>query len=1103
MKKFLTILLVLIVTVALGFTIFYIVRDNEEIYLSTSTLYVSQGDTFDIDINFKNKKSYTSYEVIVDKSSIVQYNESEENFTAVGGGYTKVLFRTSNVNYRNLDCVVYVGDGLSKSTPFYISTAEQLAQIGKVDENGECKYPLNAYYALRDNIVLSDLATTNLGYWEPIGYNPETGESEEFTGYLDGRGYSIINLNLDKNAFNTEVDNNQLQLTKQTYVDAGLFAKLGLNAEVKNIKFENASITGEYNTAGIVAGISNGAKVERIEIKNATLDLNNTLVAGTIVGKMQSQLVNKLYTTATVDRASASVTLLSPSKVFGGLVGENVGGYVIYSYAVGNAELYNNYAENLIYGGIVGKNIVAVNSVDASEVKMGAHVKDCYTSITLSYTIPEDGGNNVNKIVAGMIIGLNKTDETTKDYAGEQTTVYSNKIVGNYYNSDISRIIVGDSTTTYQGVGKYVNYADGNITYSDKEYEVQGKTATELTKVETFKSHIDGNNIILWKFGTVWIETYGQMPILDYSEQAVSPDLYTVSDGITVKTEDEFLDKLENYDQTQPIVIGSDLDFTGRIWNVLGTEENPFNAKIYADYKEDAYGNKVYYRLKNITTSNAYNNNHIDFASLFGYLGKDAELHNVILENASFVNGTHSAGFAYKNEGLIEDCVIMNSTIKGKVSAAGIAIINDGTITKYSNRVIHDSNELSIIGAGVVVNNTNISVSITENNETILTGDVKASGIACVNNGSIKGAVVMGSTSDYAIKVVSTGTSASATLAGIAGENNGSIEDSNISFVKDSDGIRAEGNFYALVGGISAVNRGSINSSYVSANIIASTTNDRVMVAGLVVDLLENGNINTSGYYGNGKRIEGYTAGGIAGILNQSAKRKIGLNGWDAFWGSAKLSTTKEEMGNGVLQCFVSGNTVIKGNRVAGLVVDITNGAVLDSYVGTGVTLTGISGSSQVANFALTVACNARNSENGKFATGIIAYCYSDASFNNPGVSYGVSGDNILETPAGSYDKKSCGFGVSLIVSKSKTSGTKFFDEGWPIYNWFKDGQGNCKTSDSDMYTTNGNDNKFRGFGFATDIWTFDYTQLNSAKSGKVGPTLANAIIDTTLLLVD
>ena len=347
MKKFLTILLVLIVTVALGFTIFYIVRDNEEIYLSTSTLYVSQGDTFDIDINFKNKKSYTSYEVIVDKSSIVQYNESEENFTAVGGGYTKVLFRTSNVNYRNLDCVVYVGDGLSKSTPFYISTAEQLAQIGKVDENGECKYPLNAYYALRDNIVLSDLATTNLGYWEPIGYNPETGESEEFTGYLDGRGYSIINLNLDKNAFNAEVDNNQLQLTKQTYVDAGLFAKLGLNAEVKNIKFENASITGEYNTAGIVAGISNGAKIERIEVKNATLDLNNTLVAGTIVGKMQSQLVNKLYTTATVDRASASVTLLSPSKVFGGLVGENVGGYVIYSYAVGNAELYNNYAENL------------------------------------------------------------------------------------------------------------------------------------------------------------------------------------------------------------------------------------------------------------------------------------------------------------------------------------------------------------------------------------------------------------------------------------------------------------------------------------------------------------------------------------------------------------------------------------------------------------------------------------------------------------------------------------------------------------------------------------------------------------------------------------
>lgn len=1103
MKKFLAILLSLIVTVALGFTIFYIVRDNEEIYLSTSTLYVSQGDTFDIDINFKNKKSYTNYEVIVDKSSIVQYNETEENFTAIGGGYTKVLFRTSNVNYRNLDCVVYVGDGLSKSTPFYISTAEEFAQIGKVDENGECKYPLNAYYALRDNIVLSDLASSNLGYWAPIGYNEETGESLEFTGYLDGRGYSIINLNLDKNAFNEEVDNGNLQLTKQTYTDAGLFAKLGQNAEVKNLKFENASIKGAYNTAGLVAGVSNSAKIERIEVKNATFDLTDTLVAGAIIGKMESKLSNDLYVTATIDRTSANLTLVSPSKVFGGIVGENIGGYVIYSYAVGTAELYNNYTDKIVYGGIAGKNVVAVNVVDANEKILGAHIKDCYTSISLSYTIPEDGANNVSKIVAGMIIGYNKTSVSTKEYAGDIKTVYSNKIIGNYYNNEISKIVVGNTTTNYTGVASYVNTADAKITYADKEYEVQGKTATELTLVETFKSHIDNNNIVLWKFGTVWIESYAKMPILDYSEQAVSTDLYTINDGIKVTSKTEFLAKLEDYDQTQPIVIGEDIDFTGTVWNVLGTEENPFNAKIYADYYEDALGNKVYYKLKNITTSNQYNTNELTYASLFGYLGKDAELHNIVLENATFINGTHSAGFAYQNDGLIEDCVILNSKIQGKVSAAGIAVINNGIITKYANRVIKDSNELSIIGAGVVVNNTDIRVAINEVEGAVLTGNVKASGIACVNNASIKGAYVFGNTKDYAIKIVSTGSSASATLAGIAGENNGSITNSNVSFVKESDGIRAEGNFYAIAGGISAVSRGAITGSYVSSNIITSYENDRNISAGLVADLLENGNISKSGYYANGKTIEGYTASGIAGILSQTALRKIGLNGWDAFWGGAKLSTTKEEMGNGVVQCFVSGNTIIKGNRVAGLVVNVTNGAIIDSYVGTGVELTGIDSSSQVANFALTVACNAKNTEDGKFSTGIIAYCYSDATFNNPGKSYGVCGNNILETPTGSYDKKSCGFGINLIVSKSKTNGTTFFDESWPIYNWFKDGQGNCKTSDSSMYTTDGSNNKFRGFGFETGIWTFDVTQLNAVRTGNIGPTLSNAIIDTTLLLVD
>lgn len=1106
MKKFLAVLLTLIVTVALGFTIFYLVRDNEEIYLSTSTLYVSKGDNFDIDINFKNKKSYTTYEVIVDKSTVVRFNEEDKDFTAIGGGYTKVLYRTSNVNYRNLDCVVYVGDGLSKSTPFYISSAEELALIGKEDADGNVKYPLDAYYALRDNIDISYLTETN-GFWAPIGYNAETGDVEEFTGHFDGRGYSIINMNLNKVAYNEQVDlavanDPNLVMFKHNYTDAGLFAKLGENAEVKNVKFENASITGEYDTAGLVAGSSIGAKIERIEVKQANLDLEGTAVAGAIVGKMESKLVNKLYTTATIDRAGVNINLITSSQVFGGLVGENVGGYVVYSYVRGNAELFANNATTL-FGGIVAKNIVAINSVDAVDIIMGAHVKDCYTSIELSYTVPTGGASAINSVTAGLIIGINKTDSSEKEIiVGNPEIVYTNKIVGNYYNNELNSVTVGADTTTYNGVAKMTNKADGTIDYVDTEYQVQGKTFEELTHTETYKSHIDSNDIVLWKFGTVWIETANALPVLDYSEQAVSADLYTMSDGAKVSTAEAFINKLQNYSQTEPIIIGADIDFADEgIWQMIGTKDNPFKGQIYADYKENAHGEKEYYRLKNITTANAYNNNKAEYAAMFGFIASEGGLHNIILEGAKFINGKYSAGLAIQNDGLIEDCAVVNSTIKGEIASAGIAIINNGTIKRTANKVSTNGNTISVIGTGVAVTDTVIETSIVESTSVLLSGNVSASGIVVTNNGNIDGVTVKGNAENYSIKVVSKGTSANAMLAGVACENFGSVKNANVSFVSASDGIKAEGTFTAVAGGISAVTIGSISNSFVSANITTSLDNDRCATAGVVVEILEAGYITQSGFYGNNKSIVGYTAGGVAKFMSQTALRKIGLGSAAALIGNVSLNTTKEDMGNGVTECFVAGNTVVKGHSVAGLVVDITNGALLDSYVGTGVVLTGVNSSSQVANIVLTSDCNAGQKTDGKFSTAIIAYCYSDAEFDNAGTSYAISSQNILETPVGQYEKKSCGFGAFIYVSSSKTGGAKFFD-GAQIYNWFKDGQGNCKTSDDEMYSK-ASDNKFISNGFSTEIWSLDSTQLGGARGSKDSMALANAMIDTSLLLVD
>lgn len=1101
MKKFLAVLLSIIVVVALGFTVFYLVRDNEEIYLSTSSIYVAKGDTFDIDINFKNKKSYTDYEIIIDKSNVVKYNEESENFTALAGGYTKVLFRTSNVNYRNLDCVVYVGDG-NATSPFYVTTAEQIVEIGKADADGNVKFPLDAHYSLRNNVALSDAAAATLGYWNPIGYDASTGEVTPFTGELDGRGYTISNMNLNKDAFNSEVDEGQLQLTKQNYEYAGLFAKLGANAVVKNIKFENATITGAYQYAGVVAGVSESADIERIEVKSAIFDVKNTEVAGGVAGKIEATVTSQSYTSSSVDRVSANITVNNISKVFGGLVGENFGGYVVYSYATGNVKLYNEYS-NVVYGGIVGRNKTVFSEIESRTVYSGASVKDTYTSVVLSYELPEGAVANVDSIKAGMIIGENITNSTTKQNAkGETVTKYNNKVMGNYYNVDIANILVDGATKTYTGVASSTNLSGTAIAdiYADQEYVVLGVTAEDMTKTETYLSHVSSGDIILWKFGTVWIEVEGSMPILDYADQAVSPEIEGIEDAEEATDIDRFLELL-NDPETTSIVIGSDLDFSGRVWEVKS-----MNIKLYADYDETKTGpngEKVYYKLLNLNTSNSLNNNPLEYAALFSTIGKDAELHNITIDGAKFENGIYSAGFAYDNQGKIYDCSIINSSIIGKKEAAGIAINNSGEIAKsYKLTVDENGAEVHVYGNGVLVQNVNVVVKITETAETVLSGNVKASGITNLNAGNITGVVVKGLTENYAIKIVSTGTAANAELAGVAVQNIGTITNVNVSFVAGSAGIKAEGTFGAVAAGLAVHNSSSINNSYVSANIYTYNGNSNTAAAGLVANITGDATIEKCGFYGNNKSIQGYKAAGVSIQLSQSKLRKIALNGWDAFWGTAVITTSKAEMGDGIKQCYVAGSTSIIGHDVAGLVVSISNGAVLDSYVGTGVVLKGVDTGSKVASFAINVSCNQNNKQNGNFSTGIIAYCYSDASFDNPGTSYGVAGDNIMEA-ATNEGKKGCGYGVSLIVSKSKTSGAKFYDEGF-LYpaSWDGNGQGDCKTSDGDMHTTNGSDNKFRGFNFASDIWSFDTNQLGGDKSG-VGPTLSQVIVDTDLLLVD
>ena len=139
MKKFVVYLMVIVLAVSLGFAVFYLVKDDEVISISSASIYTDVNKDFTIDVNHENKKSYTKINITSSDDKIVKYNEAHNSFSAISGGVARINFRTNNVKFRNLWCDVIVGDG-TETSPFYISSVEQLSAIGMGEDLGNGVY---------------------------------------------------------------------------------------------------------------------------------------------------------------------------------------------------------------------------------------------------------------------------------------------------------------------------------------------------------------------------------------------------------------------------------------------------------------------------------------------------------------------------------------------------------------------------------------------------------------------------------------------------------------------------------------------------------------------------------------------------------------------------------------------------------------------------------------------------------------------------------------------------------------------------------------------------------------------------------------------------
>ena len=210
----------------------------------------------------------------------------------------------------------YAGGDGSKTNPYEIATAEQLAKLARDVNNGNTFR--GKYFKLTADIDLSG------GIWMPIGkyYNYGNGKNRLFFGKFDGNGHVIKNMHIQWE----DADDN----AKSVW---GLFSTLQGESStnlttVTNLIIENATVekkrdfspNGSGYYVGVVADeIYPNTELSNIIIRNSeikdndeTYDLNRETKIGGIAGNVQNEGTYRIFNIA----ADTKINMLKNTSVF-------------------------------------------------------------------------------------------------------------------------------------------------------------------------------------------------------------------------------------------------------------------------------------------------------------------------------------------------------------------------------------------------------------------------------------------------------------------------------------------------------------------------------------------------------------------------------------------------------------------------------------------------------------------------------------------------------------------------------------------------------------------------------------------------------------------
>ena len=766
MKKFLTIIIICIVTASLGLLTYNFLTVSETIVANNTNFYVNVGEEFKIDYERVNPKNSTKIVVSYDGfETMVQYSDVYKSYTAKEAG--QIIFKiTSNIKgSAPITIVVNVGNG-TVNAPYYISTQEQLANIGKAGSD----FSVDANYLLVQDIPMQPTS------WSPICV--ENG----FNGKFDFNGFAISNLTINP---------------AETLEYAGLFAKIDKNAVISNVNLKNVNMQGNFTYAGALAGVNNGsiykAHAEGVTINNTNASVSyngglvgystgliqrsevvhtelpelkiSSIVAGN--GSYVGGLVGKLETTTSIADAGASILRSNTVRV--NLQGEFVGGV---AGAVYGGELRDVYSRNCnlvansnsttaYVGGLVGENKYASVTLNSITNYIPSTILNAYSAniITESENATEDA-----------VIAKNSQYEVSVEISN---IPYINIIWGVYYFGD-----TGSSVETALTNSDFIS-----VTKINAVTDVTAETFTTNSNLDSVSTIETG---VAFDTENAWVIEAGAYPTLNFDGANTISTLQRKG-AVSIATMQDLFNEI-NENPNGRFILLQDIDFAGASFEPIAN----FNGVLDGNGKT----------IKNVNVS-ALTLNEVTYSGIFAQLSSNALVYNLNLENITVSDATFASVLTANNQGTIQNCVIKNSTITANAlneNTGIVSAINNGNISNVvltGNTInVNGANKLTYIGFMVGQNLNIVKDSVVyATNKINVTANVSAyiGGVAGLNNSKTSKAIsyvevgygynkdVAGATQDDKAMILSPVSYEKVMVAGLVANNQGEVYNSQVS----------------------------------------------------------------------------------------------------------------------------------------------------------------------------------------------------------------------------------------------------------------------------------------------------------------------------------